>query len=95
MSEGLFGISFLKPFSLLGHQGMDSIAHATFWSLFANVGSFVFFSLYSKQTAQEIYQAEIFVDIAKHANDSERESIWKLMQDVVLLFCHIYRGVQE
>ena len=77
MSEGLFGISFLKPFSLLGHQGMDSIAHATFWSLFANVGSFVFFSLYSKQTAQEIYQAEIFVDIAKHANDSERESIWK------------------
>lgn len=76
MTNGLFGISWLKPFSLFGIEGMDSITHAAFWSLFFNVIVFVAVSLNTKRNTQEIYQGEIFVDIFKHANRSENVA-WK------------------
>lgn len=76
MTEGLFGISWLKPFSLFGIEGMDSITHATFWSLFLNIIVFVTVSLNSKKNAQEVYQAEIFVDIFRHSAKSDN-GIWK------------------
>lgn len=76
MTEGLLGISWLKPFSLFGIEGMDSITHAAFWSLFFNVVVFVTVSLNSKKNAQEIYQGEIFVDIFRHSAKSDN-GIWK------------------
>lgn len=76
MQEGLFGFPLLKPFSLFGSEGMDSIVHAAFWSLLFNSIFFVFVSLNSKQRAQELYQSEIFVDIHKHAS-SPQNPVWK------------------
>jgi signal transduction histidine kinase len=76
VEEGPFGISWLRPFSLLGVTGMDAITHAAFWSLFVNLLLFFIVSLYSKRNAQEIFQAEIFVDIFKHAGGSEN-TVWK------------------
>ncbi|HNA00823.1 MAG TPA: hypothetical protein PKL81_02710, partial [Ferruginibacter sp.] len=35
-THGLFGISWLKPFSLFGMEGMDSITHCFFWSMLFN-----------------------------------------------------------
>jgi signal transduction histidine kinase len=67
LTNGLFGINWLKPSSLFGMEGMDSITHATFWTLFFNVIVFVIVSLNSKKTAEEIYQGELFVDIFKHS----------------------------
>lgn len=77
MSKGLFGMSWLKPFSLFGIEGMDSITHAAFWSLFFNIVVFVTVSLYSKKNAQEIYQSEIFVDIFRHSNSPAENAVWK------------------
>lgn len=77
MNEGLFGIEWLKPFSLFGLKGFDSIAHAVFWSLLANIGTFVLVSLYSKRSAQEIYQSELLVDIFKHSATPAESTIWK------------------
>ncbi|MBS1734029.1 MAG: GHKL domain-containing protein [Bacteroidetes bacterium] len=76
MTEGLFGVSGLKPFSLFGIEGMDSITHAAFWSLFFNVIVFVTVSLNSSRNAQEVYQGEIFVDIFRHSAKSDN-GIWK------------------
>jgi signal transduction histidine kinase/Na+/proline symporter len=77
LSNGLFGISALKPFSLLGMEGMDSITHSAFWSLFCNIIVFVTVSLYSKKNAREIYQGEIFVDIFKHSTLPTDNAVWK------------------
>lgn len=77
MSEGLFGLHWLRPFSLFGIEGMDSITHAAFWSLFFNLLSFVIVSLYSKKNAQEIYQSEIFVDIFRHSASPADNAVWR------------------
>ncbi|MBL7722649.1 MAG: GHKL domain-containing protein [Chitinophagaceae bacterium] len=77
VSNGLFGISWLKPLSLFGMEGMDSITHCFFWSMFFNIITFVAVSLNSKKSAQEIYQAEIFVDIFRHSTTTENNVIWK------------------
>ncbi|HPH85984.1 MAG TPA: ATP-binding protein, partial [Ferruginibacter sp.] len=67
LQEGLFGLSWLKPYSLFGMEGMDSITHSVFWSMLFNVLAFIVVSLNSKKNAEEIYQGEIFVDIFKHS----------------------------
>ncbi len=77
MTDGLLGLEWLKPFSLFGQQGMDSIVHGAFWSLLINIFAFVTISFYSKRNAQEIYQAELFVDIFKHSGNQNELAIWK------------------
>jgi Na+/proline symporter/signal transduction histidine kinase len=73
---GPFGISWLNPVSLFGLLGFDSLSHSLFWSLFFNILAFTIFSIYSKQKTNEIYQAELFVNIQKHAS-GDNESLWK------------------
>ena len=76
-THGLFGISWLKPFSLFGMEGMDSITHCFFWSMLFNIVVFVTVSLNTKRRAQETYQAEIFVDIFRHSIAPVENSVWK------------------
>lgn len=76
MDEGLFGISLLKPFSLFGLSGLDSISHSLFWSLFFNCSLFFIFSLNSKKTAEEQYQAGLFTSIYAFSGSGE-EAILK------------------
>jgi len=77
INNGPWGISWLKPLSLFGMQGMDSITHCFFWSMFFNILLFILVSLYSKRSAQEIYQAEIFVDIFRYSVATEKNVLWK------------------
>lgn len=77
VSNGLFGIGWLKPHSLFGLTGLDSITHGFFWSIFLNCCAYLFVSVYSKKNAQEIYQAEIFVDIFKHSSTQDSNTIWR------------------
>jgi signal transduction histidine kinase/Na+/proline symporter len=77
VNHGLFGIEWLKPFSLFGMQGMDSITHCFFWSMLFNILLFVVVSLNSKRSTQEIYQAEIFVDIFRYSVATENNVMWK------------------
>ena len=77
INNGLFGISFLKPLSLFGMQGMDSITHCFFWSILFNIISFVTVSINTKRSAIEIYQAEIFVDIFRYSAVVENNTMWK------------------
>lgn len=74
---GPFGIEWLKPTSLFGLEGFDSITHALFWSLFINLFSFVLISINSKLNSQEIYQAELFVDVYKFSGAEESNVPWR------------------
>ena len=63
LSEGPWGLVWLKPEQFLGLTGLDNISHALFWSLFANVTAYVLVSLWTRPQAREASQALLFVDV--------------------------------
>ncbi len=77
IEQGPLGISWLRPLSLFGMEGMDSVTHCFFWSMFFNILVFVTVSLNSHRSAREIYQSEIFVDIFRHSGPGDTHAVWK------------------
>ncbi|MFY8003262.1 MAG: sodium:solute symporter family protein, partial [Chitinophagaceae bacterium] len=76
--QGLWGFSMLKPTALFGLEGVDSITHSFFWSIFLNTLCYVGISLFTERKSQELYQSELFVDIYKHyATAGEGTIMWK------------------
>ena len=65
VEQGPWGITFLKPLQFLGLQGLNSMTHGVFWSMFFNVGLFVIGSLIFKQSEIEERTAEEFVNILR------------------------------
>jgi Na+/proline symporter/nitrogen-specific signal transduction histidine kinase len=63
--NGPFGIALLKPYALLGLDGLDPISHATIWTMVANVGLLVGVSVFTSQSLLERSQAVQFVDVFK------------------------------
>jgi Na+/proline symporter len=63
ISEGPWGATLLRPYALLGLEGLDPIAHAVFWTLVTNIGLYVIVSLVTTQTILERSQAVQFVDV--------------------------------
>ena len=61
--DGPWGISAFRPEALFGLGGWDSLAHALFWSMTANLGGFILVSLFSHQDTIERIQAINFVDV--------------------------------
>src|SRR5688572_5465284 len=72
---GPWGIALLKPTQLLGLAGLDQITHAMIWSLLANAGLYVAFSVLGRQSASEHAQATLFVDV--FTQTGERGSRWR------------------
>ena len=68
ITEGYWGVTFLKPYALFGLEGFDQISHSAFWSLFFNISAYILVSLYTKQSSEEITQADYFVNIYKYMN---------------------------
>jgi PAS domain S-box-containing protein len=64
LADGPFGLSLLRPTAFLGLEGLDSISHGVFWSLFFNLGLFVVVSLLTEQGADDRVQAAAFVGVA-------------------------------
>ncbi len=77
IQNGPFGLALFKPYALFGLEGLDHISHSLFWSMFANVGSYVVVSLLSHQSAIERIQATLFVDVYKHASADSGARIWR------------------
>jgi len=63
MSDGLFGLSWLRPYSLFGLTTLDPLLHALFWSLLVNVLAFCLGSFVSFPSPIERVQAALFVNI--------------------------------
>ncbi len=63
ISDGLWGITLLKPEQLFGLSGLDNLTHSLFWSMLANIGLYVGVSLWRTPSARETSQALLFVDV--------------------------------
>ncbi|MDO9600513.1 MAG: sensor histidine kinase [Azoarcus sp.] len=63
LTAGPFGVEWLRPEQLFGLTSLDSLSHALFWSLLANIGCFVGVSLLRSPTGAEASQATLFVDV--------------------------------
>ena len=59
--QGFFNLSFIRPYALLGLDGLDPIVHGTCWSLFLNCLIYVIASLYHKESFEDMTQAAKFV----------------------------------
>ncbi|MFO7715655.1 ATP-binding protein [Desulfosarcina sp.] len=77
LAHGPFGIAFLKPFELFGLDGFDSITHAVFWSMLANVGCYVAGSLFSRPSVMEHTQAAMFVNVYNYVGRVHDSSVWR------------------
>lgn len=77
LTEGLFGLHFLRPQALFGFSEMSYISHGLFYSLTLNAVLYLVISVFSQQTSKEHNQAVIFVDIFKYSTSLEASVIWK------------------
>ena len=77
MEHGLFGVALLKPQQLFGLTGLDEISHCLFWSMFANIGAYVGFSLLRQPNAREAEQATLFVDVFRSAQTPVGARFWR------------------
>ncbi|SMC00226.1 Histidine kinase [Hymenobacter roseosalivarius DSM 11622] len=76
LTDGLLGLSGLRPFALFGMEGLDYLSHGLFWSWFFNVGLYLGVSLAGRPTALEERQADVFVDVFRYRTVFEEPSGW-------------------
>ncbi|RMG63017.1 MAG: histidine kinase [Bacteroidetes bacterium] len=77
VTEGPWGLAWLRPFALFGLEGMSEIAHAAFWSLFLNTACYVGISLYHRPSLLEQTQAHLFVHIDRYEADATETPSWQ------------------
>lgn len=77
LENGPFGIEWLKPRQLFGLRGVSQISHALFWSMLANIGSYVGVSLAGRQNGIERAQALLFVDADRHSANTLHPRLWR------------------
>ncbi|UYG09285.1 sensor histidine kinase [Halomonas sp. M4R1S46] len=75
LSQGPFGIGWLRPYALFGLEGWDIYTHSLLWSLGANVGLLVGVSLFARQSPLEQTQAALFTE-ALHPR-LDQASLWQ------------------
>jgi PAS domain S-box-containing protein len=63
LSEGPFGLAFLKPTAFCGLTGLDKLSHAFFWSMLVNAVTFMSVSLLTEPGPAEEEQAGRFVEV--------------------------------
>lgn len=66
LSEGPWGIGWLRPQALFGIEGLDPLLHALFWSLSLNTFTFVSVSLFTFPGPVERMQGLAFVNVFDH-----------------------------
>ena len=91
LAHGPWGITWLRPESLFGLQGLDNLTHSLFWSLFANIGAYVGLSLWRPPSARETSQALLFVDIFQRQAEGIRPVFWRGRARVADLFALMER----
>jgi Na+/proline symporter/signal transduction histidine kinase len=76
LTEGPGGISWLRPGTLFGLEGLDYLSHGLFWSWVFNLGSYVGLSLAVPPTPLELRQADVFVDVFRRRSLAEEVTSW-------------------
>ena len=76
LSEGVGGLSWLRPGALFGLEGLDYLSHGLFWSWVFNLGGYVGLSLAVPPTPLELRQADVFVDVFRRRSLAEEVTSW-------------------
>ncbi|MFU8882543.1 MAG: ATP-binding protein [Rhodobacterales bacterium] len=74
LTEGPWGMGWLRPQALFGIEGIDPLLHAVMWSLSLNTAIFVLVSLVSFPSPLERLQGAQFVNIFEHSSNPQS---WK------------------
>ncbi|RYC71591.1 ATP-binding protein [Spirosoma sordidisoli] len=77
LTEGPWGIGFLRPQNLFGQTDLEPLAQGIFWSLLVNVLGYLWGSINRPQSALEHNQAVLFVDIFRLSRSDESSVVWK------------------
>ena len=77
IEHGLFGLELLRPYQLLGLQGLDPYTHAVFWSMLVNIGGLVAGSILGRQDAMEQVQGSQFVDVFERERHDGDSLLWR------------------
>jgi Na+/proline symporter/signal transduction histidine kinase len=75
--NGIFNLSFTKPYALFGIDFLSPPAHAFFWSLSVNTVTYLVISLLFKGNYRERNYAEMYVDSKNYATLQDRALVWK------------------
>ena len=75
LTQGYFGVDWLKPYALFGLENTDHISNACIWSMIVNIGLFVVVSLLTSQDVDELAQGDLFINIEKYTNSPDVEVI--------------------
>jgi Na+/proline symporter/signal transduction histidine kinase len=75
ISEGLFGLHFLKPYALFGMNQWDSVTHGTFWSLLCNLLAYLVVSEWTSTNMVGLNQADRFVNVQKYTHGPSLDPI--------------------
>ncbi len=96
LTQGLWGMAWLRPEHLFGLQGLDNLTHSLFWSLLANIGAYVGLSLWRAPSGQETSQALLFVDVFERTTTA-RPVFWRGRATVpdLLRLCGRFLGVER
>ncbi|HSO44058.1 MAG TPA: sensor histidine kinase, partial [Rhodoferax sp.] len=96
LTQGLWGLHWLRPEQLFGLQGLDNLTHSLFWSLLANIGAYVGLSLWRAPSGQEASQALLFVDVFERTTTA-RPVFWRGRAKVpdLLRLCERFMGMDR
>ena len=96
LTQGLWGLAWLRPEHLLGLHGLDNLTHSLFWSLLVNTGAYVALSLWRAPSGQEASQALLFVDVFERTTTA-RPVFWRGRATVpdLLRLCGRFLGVER
>src|SRR5438876_384421 len=93
LEAGPLGIGWLRPTALFSLEGLDSISHGVFWSLFVNVAAYLLVSIFTAQDADERSQAAAFVGLVEKAEPSPTPAILSVPEIERLL--HLYVPAED
>ncbi|MEO3433316.1 sensor histidine kinase [Inquilinus sp. CAU 1745] len=75
VTDGPWGLAFLRPEALFGLEGWEPLSHAVFWSMAANGLGYILVSLFSRQDVLDRMQATLFVDVFRRPRDEPH--VWR------------------
>lgn len=95
LNDGLFGLSWLRPYALFGISGMDTLVHSLIWSISLNIFVFVTISLLSFPNPLERLQGAQFVNVFDHSVGASTWTKGRAETEDLLIMTQRIIGPQE
>lgn len=94
-NEGLFGLSWLRPYALFGIEGLDPLVHAVMWSMGLNLTGFVIGSLVSFPQPLERLQGMQFVNALDDAQNNRGWSVGAAQSEDLMVMSQRILGATQ